>query len=325
MAFETGSYSDQDDLVTKLNTFAVADGWTSDALNTGTNVMALHHLGADDPVYVQFSWNGTSIGVFQSTGYDGSAPGSNPGDSGSGGVGANDRQVYNIGNGSGTYWFFSDWASGQPHVYVVVEYAALTFRHFGFGCLLKANDYTGGAFAYGHYWGQGASDIDAPASSRHAFLLDALGSSADRNGTVHVEGFPDQPGASKWGVTGGHTTEAACGLDGGGNAREPVLGGARAGFGVSALGFTKASMLQGYLATIAPRLYYRDVNVSPERRHFLGTMPEIFVVQMGALEPLEEFAVGGQTWIVVPAVRKRHLLDNTEESWNLGVLYLKDA
>lgn len=325
MAFETNSYSSQDDLISKLCTFATGDGWTQDALNTGTNVAALHKTTGDDDVYVQFSWDGTSIGVFQSLGYDGSAPGSNPNDSGSGGLGSNDRKVNAIGNGGGTYWFLSEWSGGQPHIYVWIEYATLTFRHFGFGVLDKSNDYTGGAFCYAHHWNSGASDIDSPLSSNHAVLLDAVGSSADRNATIHVESFPNQTASGKWGVVGGHVSVAAAGLDAASVARNPILGSARGGPGVSALAFTKASMLQGFIANVPMHLFYRNVTVTPERRYLMGSVPDMRITQMGSLEPLETFAVGTDTWMVVPLTRKRFEQDNTEESWNLGVLYRVDS
>ena len=323
MAYESSTYSSLDDLMTKLFTFAVTTlgTWTQDQLNTTTDEAALHHTAGAN-IYVSFDWgSGNSIGIHQALGYTGgNSPGAHPNDSGNGDTGGNtERRVANVAT-SGTYYFFSNFGATADFIYVVLESSGI-FRHFGFGELIKCGDWTGGAFAYGHEWDQGATLIDEPGSSSHAFLLDGVGSVAAEQATVHMEGFQDAPASCKWGVVGNKNITP--GNDTAGNGRYRVQGGARGGPYVEAFLAFNPSLGAGLVPGIPIALFAINTTPTPDRAYFMGYMPDCRMAQISAFTAGQELTIGSETWKVFPAVRKQRLQVNTEESWNMGVMYRK--
>lgn len=162
MAYQTGSASSSTDLLQKLITFLVANGWTSDrsaAEGSGWTVTA--HLGSN---YVNLraseneipSWAAQfgsayyGIGMYLGTGF-------NSGNNWAGQAGGPQ------GNGTGhtigvgihlsagpfsNYYFFCD-PSGD-NVVVVCEKTPGLFVHMGWGSAFnKAGSYTGGAYFFG--------------------------------------------------------------------------------------------------------------------------------------------------------------------------------
>src|SRR5688572_20057681 len=118
MAYQTGTASSLSDLMSQLNTFAVANGWTSDELDTASSPreMAIHK----GSIYVSFAWTTTPLhlSVHQALGYTGgNRAGTHPDDSGNGYNGPStqtdvniltERCVNNINNGPYTYYFFEN-------------------------------------------------------------------------------------------------------------------------------------------------------------------------------------------------------------------------
>lgn len=330
MAYESSTYSSQDDLINKLFTFAVTTiggggVWTQDQLNTTTNEAALHHTAGAN-IYVSFDWDGTnSIGIHQALGYTGgNSPGTHPNDSGNGDTGAlNERRVAGIGNGSGNYWFFSNFGATADFIYVVVlPDATSTYRHFGFGELIKVGDWTGGAFAYGHEWDTANANKDDPASGAHSFLLDgAASANANECATVHMEGFQNAPASCKWGVCG--IKNITPGNDTAGNGRYRIQGGARSGPYVETFLPFAPSVSTGLVPGIPIALFAINQTPTPDRAYFMGFMPDCRMIQMGPFTAGQELTIGSETWKVFPAVRKQFLQNDTEESWNMGVAYRK--
>lgn len=153
------------DLLIQLETFLVANGWTTDRFDIeGTGQRAHFHLGA---LFVHLRYSGTdlvwpdrSFGVVGNTSinlYCGS--GFNPANAWIGqaspyitplGSGIAPCGVGTIlGNGPySTYYFFCD--PGGDNVVVVVEKTPGVFVHFGWGSSLnKAGAWTGGAYFFG--------------------------------------------------------------------------------------------------------------------------------------------------------------------------------
>lgn len=326
MAYESSTYNNQDDLMTKLNVFARpggADGtWTNDDLDTANNEMAL----TKGNVHVQFSWNGTDVWVYQSTSFDGSAPGSNPGDSGNGLHGsATHRRISDIGDTGGTYWFFSNSSgAGESYIHVVIEYTSGFFRHFGFGNLVKIGDWTGGAYAYGGVWDLSAGGIDLPNSASHTILLDTIATGVNECATIRMEGFQGEPSASsKWGVIGGITSG---GNDGDAVGRTTCVGGSRGGPYVKSWGAFAASALTGAVPGSPCLIYYRNLTPSPDRWFFMGYQPDVRIANIKHFVPKTEYTFGSEVWISFPIAAKTWATNpDTEQSGNGGIFYKKNT
>ena len=322
--FETGTWTTQQSLLFALEDFAeneLTSGWTIDNHEDDSTPVLEMHIGS---LYVSIEGDGTDLAIYQALGYDGSGPGSQPDDSGNGGFGTSDRQVEAIGDSGVNYWFYGPHSGTEDFIYIVVEYATGFYRHFGFGELIKANDFTGGEFAYGGNWDQGNAQIDLADSTLHSVLIDAWSGTAGQSATVHVEGLPNEPHVNtKWGISflGTAPSNDTAGVE-----RWSLRGGVRAGV-MLPFAFIKASLLDGLFPGI-PVKVFADTALrvdNPSLHYFLGTMPFVRVVQMGLLDAKDTFSVGGETWRVFPAARKVYIApegsSNTEESWNLGIAY----
>lgn len=336
MARQTGTASSIEDLVEKLKIFAsglTTTPWTVDEWNPTDNWCTIHR-GA---CYVSFRWGeaGNQLGIYQSLGYAGAvAPHLHTNDSGNGQTSSpitTGRRV-NFTDGAGgagsvnagpytSYDFFAS-EGATPTIYVKVEAVNNLFRHFGFGHLVKANDFTGGEFAFGHYWNTGAgSGVADPKSIYHNFLLDGFGNTVADQATMHLEGFPGQAVGGKWGVF--YNTHTSLGNDRAGVARLQLFGGGRSGLYGYALGWIRASQSDAHKLLIPIGVVLRDTSVTPHSWRWLGEMPDIALFNMHFYAPGDEIVVGGtDTYVVYPWVRKQKIAaSSAEESWNAGVAY----
>ena len=330
MARETGTASSIQDLVEKLKIFAsglTTTPWTVDEWSTANGRCTIHR----GTCYVSFRWGaaGNQMAIYQSLGYAGAvAPHTHTDDSGNGSTTSpptTGRRV-NFTDGAGAvnagpfvaYDFLAS-EGATPTIYVVVETVNNLFRHFGFGNLVKTNDYVGGEFVFGHAWGTGATDTDNPKSNAHNFLMDGFGNVVADQATVHLEGFPGQAVGGKWGVCFNTTST---GTDRAGVARLQLFGGGRSGLYGYALGWIRASQANAHKLLLPIGLLLRSTAASPHTWRWLGEMPDIALFNMHFYAPGDEIVVGGtDTWVVYPWVRKQALLANTEESWNAGIAY----
>lgn len=336
MARETGVASSIEDLVEKLKIFAsglATTPWTVDEWDPSNNWCTIHRGSC----YVSFRWEsaGNQLSVYQSLGWTagGIAPHLHPDDSGNGddSIPLTTGRRVNFTDGSGgtgsvnagpytAYDFFAS-EGATPSIYVAVETVNSLYRHFGMGHLVKANDFTGGEFAFGHYWntasGSGVSD---PKSVYHNFLLDGFGNAVADQATLHLEGFPGQAVGGKWGVF--FNTHTGLGTDRAGVARLQLFGGARSGLYGYALGWMRASLANAHKLLIPIGAIFRDTSVTPHTWRWLGEMPDIALINMHFYAPGDEIVVGGtDTYVVFPWIRKQKLNGVTEESWNAGIAY----
>lgn len=332
MAYETGVPSSQDDLISKLATFIVANGWTQDLLDT-TDDEAAFHKG---DCYVQFWWADSetvyphSIGMYQSLGYTGGNDIYNhPDNAGGYTTGYQDYQRTSITYiGDGPYTAYHFFLGTSPDVfYCVLEYAAGIYRHFGFGNIDKIGDWTGGEFVAGHGWHYDSKDN--PNHPNHSVLLDGghVSTSSEegrRAATIHIEGMPNQDGSSKWGLVGGSTSSSYPGTDRAGEDRVIVTGGCRKSPHLTMMGWVRGDKLSGLIPLIPIPLFYLDLTVTPNIPLYpLGFMPDVFHIQMAAFDAGDEITIGSDTFKIFPMVRKRYENDNEEESWNAGLAYKK--
>lgn len=343
MAYQTGTATDQTDLMSKLSTFAQANGYVEEYYH-GTN----KHLSlsrAADNVYVAFAWDAiNTIAMYQALGFSATyqeAPWNQVDDSGNG----NDtipskidqgRQVSRIGNGSFTAYHF--FAYTNPHcIHVVLEFSPGLYRHFGFGKIDKVGTWTGGAWCAGHLWNWSGSVAysvyDSPSHLGHSVLMDGamipgqawFGTyNNDAGGTLYCEGLPNQPSGGKWGHSLDYTSDDGdIGTDRGSTARVRIGGGCRKGVAISQFGRFLPDLSNGFIPIIPHEVFYMDGDGGDDGWYYLGRMHNIGHVHMHGIDPAQEIPVGGDTWIAFPTVRKSDIGGNNQESENSGIIYKK--
>jgi hypothetical protein len=343
MAYSTGSASDLDDLMNKLQTFAGSNGFTVDNHDATANFLSLSRSA--DNLFVTFYWGGLDdIMIWQSLAYSAGqkhTPWGQTDDSGNGDGDTSSpetgRNVSQIGNGPFTAYYF--FAYTNPHaLFVVLEYSPGLYRHFGFGSISKSQTWTGGAWAAGHVWNRGNAQAmyDVPNSGNHTVLTDAIldpgntGYSAYSNyagATVHIEGFQTygQPTGGKWGHCvriGATTTEI--GTDRGSTQRIVIQGGIRGGPLVSQLGHFMPDLSNGFIPIIPTEVFaIFDGATSQYKAYYLGTIPNLGQIHLQGIDAAQEITVGADTWKAFPAVRKSNVGGNNMESRNFGLIYKK--
>lgn len=343
MAYETSTATDQTDLMSKLSTFAQANGYGEDYYSGGNKHLSLSRP-ADD-CYVSFAWDSVdTIAMYQALNYEGAhdeEPWDQDDDSGNG----NDnlptdidegRQVSRIGDGPYTaYHFFAYTAPYSIHV--VLEFSPGLYRHFAFGYLNKTGTWTGGAFCGGHLWNPGFDfyAYNKPESSAHTILLDGFMEpgaihpaitvyNTDAGGTLHIEGMPNQDGASKWGHSlSNRIGDADIGTDRNGNSRIRIGGGCRQGPAVQQYGPYLPNPANGFMPIIPMEVFYNDGENSAEGWYYLGRVANVGHIHLHGIDPAQELTVGAETWMAFPAVRKSNIGGINQESRNMGIIYNK--
>lgn len=322
MAFSTGTASTMTALMTALDTFIVANGWTQDQLDTANGKVAWHRGN----IYASARWNtGTPLhlGLYQALGYTGgNDPGTHPNDSGNGAVSAtntvidDERCVESIGAGPYTYWFFEQ----DFYIHVCVESAADVFKHFGAGTIVKIGDWTGGEYVYGHFkTSSGAIGVT------DTMLLDGLfhtatASDKGRAATIHIEGMPNQVGSGKWGQIAGSSTAPQ--NDTAGVAKAIIQGGFRGGPPATSFARYSAGSGSGGIPLVPIDLYYQDTANS--RVYPLGYMPDVRSINMRFFAAREVVAIGGDQWYIFPAQQKSTGAATVLGTANLGIAYRRD-
>ena len=295
--YETGTASDQTDLMQKLSTFAQANGCTETYYNGTSRHLSLARV--TDAVYVSFAWdNINTIAIYQALGYSGGsaeAPWDQLNDSGNGQDLATNptwidrgRQVSRIGTGPFTAYHF--FAYTNPHnIHVVLEFSPGLFRHFGFGTIAKTGTWLGGQWCGGHLWNWlGSTPFNvygSPYSSAHSMLLDGAlfqGSSYTSTatnysaGTLHIEGMPNQDAASKWGCgVVNSQDDGQILLDRAGNTRIRISGGCRSGVALSMYGTFLPDLANGFIPIIPMEVFYCDGDAAINGWYYLGRMHNI--------------------------------------------------
>lgn len=340
MAYQTGTASDQTDLMNKLSTFAQANGYTQEYYNGTTKFLSLSR--SVDNLYVSFAWDGIdTIAVYQALGFSATyqeQPWNQANDSGGGSDTIpsqidRGRQVSRIGNGAFTAYHF--FAHTDPYcIYVVLEFSPGLYRHFGFGCINKVGIWTGGAFAYGHHWAfaDNFNAYDDPIHAAHSVVMDSLfqhGLSTyltyteNAGGTLHCEGLTGQDATSKWGMSGIYNQSPSyIGTDRNGNPKIRLVGGCRSSVALTMLGGFLPDLANGFIPIMPMELYYYRYP-STDGVYYLGNMHNVGHIHLHGIDPAQEITVGSDTWIAFPMVRKSNIGNNNQESENAGIIYKK--
>tara|TARA_R110000796_G_scaffold9118_2_gene31325 strand:+ start:780 stop:1772 length:993 start_codon:yes stop_codon:yes gene_type:complete len=327
MAFELGTAIDLADLISKLSTFSVANGWTEDRRDNVNGIFAL----SKGQVFVSFRWDPSSpnaLSIHQATAVlpgAGTEPGDATGDSGNGyNTNSshadtsldNERHVL-LGNGPFPSYHFFEQDSGPAHIYIAAESTTDVFQHFGFGTLKKVgDDWVGGEFAFG----QRAVNAAAASSTSTAWLLDGVFTSTSTySATVRMTGLPNQPAGSVWGNVWGSVGGTPAD-DTAGNDKATVQGGFRAGPLTGPWGLFSGSKTTGYIPMYSISCFFVD-KVS-NFVYLMGWMPNVRGVNIASFANKEEVVIGSDTWIMFPA-QQRSTVTNDTTTGSMGIAYKK--
>ena len=338
MSYETGTATDLEDFLAKLDTFAtgLTSPWSSIyspnpdttnfqfELNKGSISFSSKYLATvpddDDPISIHHATGSTSSG---------DAPGAHTADSGNGfNSGTNnkanfesERCVRNVGNGPFiSYHLFTDGTS-DDYIHAVLQISSGVFRHFGFGTLDKFGDnWVGGEYVYGHY--HDTATNATPINTNHNTLLDGLGAStaqAARAATIRItSGLPNQSPAV-WGVAAS-VLSANIGTDTATNVRRQIHGTFRAGMEPRGFANPTGGASFGVVPMYSIGAYYRDP--SNDRVYLLGYMLDVRALDITNFSAEQEITIGSDTWIIFPMSRKSSAAI-ASRSVNSGFAYKK--
>jgi len=341
MAYETGQAAGAEDLLVKLQTFAVTHGWNADdSAGSSSDKLALSKGNA----FVSFRYDSSDttgaqiVSVHQATGHTPAAlPGDHPGDSGNGYNQTSSVSAANLDNGrhvdlglspdelDNTYHFFEQDAS-EAYIHVVVVRTDGQHRHFGFGdSITKFGVWTGGAYAYGHF--MGTSNL-ARSTSFHSCLLDGAFASSSSNvdmaATIRIAGFPGENAASVWGeIMAAKEVDTA--NDSAGNPKFRIQGGYRGGPVVDALGGFAVGRTNGFINLIPIHLF-AYVAGTPNKAYRTGELQDVRGIILDGIAPGEELLIGTETWVCFPSVKKSTgALVGEDYSLYQGIAYRKET
>ena len=333
MAFQTGTSTSIENLLTQLSTFLQANGWTEEFFNTITSDIG--SIGfSKNSIFVSFQYTeateGGTMAIYQATAADPSPttePWTATGDSGNGAASVvptalNASRCCNNFAGPHTAFFFFENDASPAYVHVVVEVDAGRYRHFGFGEIDKVGDWVGGEYAYGLFWDQSTSRIDSPRSNFHAVAMDAQSFQQTLGGTLRVDGYPGEPDpATIWANVLGDTT---AGNDRAGNPRWRAFGGWRGSREFSAFHGFPISTASAYKPLVPMPIELVDFVPAPDLVRRIGFQVDVRMVNIANLDPGQVVSIAGEDWYFFPWIRKQFLENDTEESWNAGVAYRRE-
>lgn len=336
MANSSGTAADWDALVTALDTFAVANGWTQDEITLGDRY-ALHK----NNVYVSMRWNTadpTNVAMFQALGWTSSTlPGNHPDDSGTPGTidatpDNDDRGLGDLPGGPYDYFFFADPGGPQEYIHVVLSASDGTYRHFGFGELDKfpnQSAWTGGEYLYGTNWRESTTLLQntVPYGIFDGYYLSS--SPGNITATIHVEGltgdYHRQDAATKWAAVGG-TFFTSGNTDRAGNPRSSVIGAVRGGPVPYSWSWVVDNGVSD-LNPIIPMHLWLARNSENGPRHIqkaaclLGQAPDMGTMNIRNFVEGEEKTIDGDVWKFFPLVLKAN--SGVNHTKNLGIAYKK--
>lgn len=342
MAYATGSATDIPDLMSKIETFISANGWTIDEADSVNGQPAWHKNNC----YVSFRYDGTapqaagrSMGVYQATGYSGvgTRPGAHTGDSGQGywasGTPADSsldgsRCIYTIGDGPFNYWIFEYDSGGVYYIHIVLEVRQGEYRHIGFGMLDKFGDWggaAGGEYSYGHRM---ESSYDSGDSS---FGLDAGNQgtsteSVDSAGIIRVGGSYPGKELSDWAAISHSQVKNLSSLDRANVQRSNVVGAVRVGpFPYITGQFTGYPGFTGVIPMTSIHLFMLDVSSVPKQARFLGVQKDMRFCSIANFSAAEEVVIGSDTWVFFPIQKKGTSGGTQGDSYYAGFAYRKDV
>lgn len=185
MAYETGTATGPADLIAKLETFAIAQGWTVSAQTTSaasgtTPLSKTGKVFSKGDLVFGLGYDTTDVYLCGATAVNGGANWNVQ--TGTSITTTSATTLCRINDMTGPYQSYHFFAGTSPdHIHVAVEVTAGLYRHFCFGSLIKHGAYTGGAYFGGVWWRTAIVtsfyQSAVPDSGYHAVLFDAESSS----------------------------------------------------------------------------------------------------------------------------------------------------
>ena len=319
MAYQTGTATDLGDLLTQLDTFIVANGWTQNDFDDGASVAAEGFAQwTKNTIHVGVKWVANApnnMSIHQATGNGGAVfPGAHTGDSGNGynasfGTDAqldDERCVNDIGDGPFVSYHFFEQDASPAYVHVVVEIASETFRHFGWGEMEKFNDWTGGDYCYGHFADEAtnSSAVDTGAYPLFDGIQPSTASTARRCATIQAQDLPNQLAAERWLHHQGGATDldSADRLDTAGEIKRVTFGGFRGGPVAYPMASFRSDVSTGHIPMYPFAIFLRDF--TNDFVYFLGNIPDIRGIDMFNFSAGQSVTIGSDTWFLFPQVRR---------------------
>ena len=321
MAFTYQTTVNLADLISKLNTFLLAQGWSTHHVPASGEFAAWKNPGGGVRwITLATQWDtGTPdvLGIYQWHGlaYNAlSSPWAQNLDSGNGAAStarANlllERRVFTTTTPE-CFWCYED----DNYFHVIVRRSTDVYEHFGAGELVKYNDWTGGEYCYGHLFA-GTVNAGCALQGNSSHLLDGIAvdmvapydNMELRVATLHIEGMAEQGVNDIWGVVMGNQNAANLGVDRAANARIHINGGFRGGLFPPLFGQFAGTLQRGLvpLYPIVPVYWNRTTGhvYGP-----LGMMPDVRGVQIKNYASEQEIVVGADTWVVFPSYRRRDI------------------
>jgi hypothetical protein len=299
MAFETGTFTDPANLLSKLNTFLTANGWTSNTGGTGGNPSSSQysfndgagghfHLvprndlgeihGQPATAYVNSSTNFYAhTGTPSSAGTDGTYPKM-------GGLPT---------SGSNTYYFFAP-NSAPRYAHVVARFTSGEYAHMAFGTCRKYGSYTGGQYFAAQSW--------RPTSTASQFMFED-----DLNSTWSAQWARCDGAFSLSTPTWTERIGFAFGWSGQSNAHKTFTAPLYA-FGL--IDLTQRTPLSPNILKV--------ISATPNFI-FIGDTPELKLCSMQGRNPDgEQITIGSDTWYVFPARRMGASPSSAADAYNIS-------
>jgi hypothetical protein len=307
--YETGTATDTTDLITKLITFATANGWT---VNTPLSGRVFTKGG----LYYGLNWDVDDVWVAGATGYAaGSAWSAQPGAS------ATQPRANDMAGPYQAYHFFT--GTAPDYLHVVVETSAGIFKHFMFGQVVKHGTFTGGEYIGAVFWNMTVSGTaqnpNAPDWGSHAVPFDSNASAATAVNRSAVRADIDAK-SNNWMVFRDADTYN-------GNYAKGVLRGKNtAGGSLYESLHARSPSEFNQVTPLLPILVAVDRPSSMTSP--IGYAPDLRYVNMLNFAPGETVTIGGVEWMAFPLIQKTDTYNNASSavpsSGTYGLAYRKN-
>ena len=318
MAYQTGTATDADDLLAKLRSFAVAQGWTINNYVAGTNYDTVLQLSSGscfaNIVSDQRTQTTYYFGVSQSmqwktirmklaTTYDANLswdaqPGTWPSTS------TDEIMINHMIGPFPSYHIFGN----SQYLHLVIERTAGEFDHLMIGEVDKHGTVTGGAYGLSTFWHHQSNQIDNPDSSSHALPADDKFTFNNISTAGRVL-FPYD--GYTWRRYGDNQT-----------AGERTVGIIRNSGLLESLLDSSPNDFNGVTPLFPVPVIVERVGVlySP-----IGTIPDIRVLNIKNLQPGDSVFLGPDEWVAFPVKAKKEpsLRDGQPNSGWYGFAYKK--
>lgn len=310
MAYQTATATDTTDLLDKVRIFLLAQGWTvdrwADRVSVAGKVLNVHKGAvfytflSDNTLNAASPNPGPYVSVYQHPAYSAAALDTQASQS----LAMLSNRL--LGPFQAYHFYAGDGDSG-PYFHMVVETDPGSFKHVGIGVLNKQGAVTNAAYCYASSWYYSPSFISVPDHPIHALPFDDLtrvNSGAASRGLALRADYDAISPRYHYADVSDPATALFVGYRNG-TIRGPSIAG--------------ASELTGR-APLHP--LWCGVNRGSGLYSDVGYPPDMRAVRIDDFDPGQELPIGGDTWMVFPAMRKPGA-DGNPSSGGYGIAYRK--